>query len=139
MEDAIYPFSFSYVYASETKTEKEDMIQESETISIESVFIESVFEKKNNEYKKLSHLNWQHLNNVYLGGNVTFSFWDFDLSVSAAGFIPKRSGTMDDSDWINLDSVKNIYSISENYLWRSAFAGVNLQYDFDILNWLYFH
>ena len=113
------------------------------SIKLEPIFglrngtlIESVFEKKNNEYKKLSHLNWQHLNNVYLGGNVTLSFWDFDLSVSVAGFIPKRSGTMDDSDWINLDSVKNIYSISENYLWRSAFAGVNLQYDFDILNWL---
>ena len=33
-------------------------------------------------------------------------------------------------------SVTNIYSISENYLWRSVFAGVNLKYDFDILNWL---
>ncbi|MBP3561883.1 MAG: omptin family outer membrane protease [Treponema sp.] len=113
------------------------------SIKLEPIFglrngtlIESVFEKSNNEYKKLSHLNWQHLNNVYLGGNVTLSFWDFNLSVSAAGFIPKRSGTMDDSDWINLDSVKNIYSISENYLWRSAFTGVNLKYDFDILNWL---
>ena len=41
--------AFSYVYASETKTEKEDMIQESETISIESVFIESVFETYESE------------------------------------------------------------------------------------------
>lgn len=97
--------------------------------------LESVFELHNNEYKRLSQLDWEHFCNFYIGDRVTFSIFDFNLSLHAAGFIPKRSGVMKDSDWLDLTNVKNIYSISENYLLNSFFLGTKLSYDFKITNW----
>lgn len=91
--------------------------------------IESVFELDNNEYKKLSHLNWEHFFNIFLGGKIELSFANFNFSFSSAGFIPKPSGIMDDSDWLELNDVKNIYSISENYLVNSFFIETDLSID----------
>ena len=95
---------------------------------------EYVLEKNSSgDLKKLSQLKWELNPAFYTGIASTLSF-DFGkknrnqigMQPFFAWFGSFPSGKMYDSDWIDLNDVKNIYSISENFIDTGLFAGLNL-------------
>ena len=92
---------------------------------------EYVFNKNaDGEYKKLSQLNWEIKPIFHYGGQLAIAWKWLSLSAYGQGCIPMRCGNMDDSDWLNLNSVKNIYSIHENSLASSYSFGGTFAYTF---------
>ncbi|MDE5898080.1 MAG: omptin family outer membrane protease [Treponemataceae bacterium] len=87
-------------------------------------------------YKKISELDWQLLPAFYLSASAELHYKAFDFSMHAGGFLPGRSGFMEDSDWLALDDVKNIYSISENSISRSFFFGTEAAWNAPVARWL---
>ncbi len=88
-------------------------------------------------FKRKSELLWEFDSCSYLGGAADVRWNVLRASAYAAGFLPKRSGNMYDSDWMQLDSVKNDYSISENAIGRgSFFTGGHVGAEFPLLRWL---
>ena len=85
------------------------------------------------DLKKFSQLKWELNPAFYTGIASTLSF-DFGkknrnqigMQPFFAWFGSFPSGKMYDSDWIDLNDVKNIYSISENFIDTGLFAGLNL-------------
>lgn len=74
---------------------------------------EYLYKSDGGEYKKISELDWDLKPVWYLGGTVGLSWRFLALSLSAAGSLPAACGSMEDSDWLDLTHVKNIYSVSE--------------------------
>ncbi|MBQ9630266.1 MAG: omptin family outer membrane protease, partial [Treponema sp.] len=90
---------------------------------------EYVFEKNSNgELKKLSELNWDIKPLIFFGLDFSFS-WKF-LSLDIYGKIanPMSTGKMEDSDWLDLNDVKNIYSIHEVNVSSAFDIGANFSY-----------
>lgn len=98
------------------------------------VINEYVFEKNSSgDLKKLSQLEWE-LNPAFYMGLATDFLINFGknnnhqigIEPFFAWFRSSQSGKMYDSDWLELDDVKNIYSISENSIDTGLFTGINL-------------
>lgn len=68
------------------------------------------------DYKLLSFLEWEESPLATYGGSIDFFWKNLGVNLNAAGALPLRCGFMYDSDWVDLDAVKNNYSISENTL-----------------------
>ena len=100
--------------------------------------IEQLLEKDSDGiFKRKSELLWEFDSCYYLGGTADVCWNVLHATAYAAGFLPKQSGNMYDSDWMNLDSVKNDYSISENAIGRgSFFTGGHIGAEFPLLRWL---
>ncbi|MBQ0051799.1 MAG: omptin family outer membrane protease [Treponema sp.] len=88
---------------------------------------------------KLSELNWDVKNEFYLGGKIETGYKKLFADFKFTAAIPKSSGQMDDSDWLNVEKsgteayqYKTNYSISDNFLKYDFLFGVDLGYDFDI-------
>ena len=86
-------------------------------------------------YKKLSELNWDIENIPYFGTEVDFSYNSVFFNLYASGAIPKRSGTMVDSDWLGITSStpfteKTNLSYSENTLEDAFFLSTEGGYSF---------
>ena len=90
----------------------------------------------NGAYAKLSELDWEMKPLWYYGGKISFGWQGISVSGYAEGFIPAGTGSMYDSDWINLTDVKNDYSVSENHLNGTYSAGLLLGYEFTINRYL---
>lgn len=60
---------------------------------------EFVYTKVNNAYEKLSQLDWTMKDLFYSGAKINFLYKNFSFSAAGAGFFPKESGIMTDSDW----------------------------------------
>lgn len=86
---------------------------------------EYVFEKDSSgDWQKLSELDWDIKPRWYMGVSVTGGWRFISLSGYCSFAFPGRCGSMYDSDWIELNNVKNDYSISENTLSKEySFGG----------------
>lgn len=91
---------------------------------------EFVYRNTPTNYAKLSELNWDITNIFYLGGKTELEYKNFSFAFSAAGAIPKRSGNMQDSDWMDdsKTNIKTTYSISENSLDNSYYINLGFNY-----------
>ncbi|MGP1458388.1 MAG: omptin family outer membrane protease [Treponema sp.] len=83
--------------------------------------VELLLEGKDGAYKKKSELVWSHANSLYAGAKVDFGWKWLYADAFAAAFIPNASGKMFDSDWMDLNGVKNDFSISDNFINLSSF------------------
>jgi outer membrane protease len=93
------------------------------------------FSENENSYKKLSQLDWEMKKLFYLGGKIDFQYKNFSFNFLGAGFLPKKSGIMTDSDWIGIVSgfsEQTHLSKSENELSKGFFldtsAGCRLDF-----------
>lgn len=88
------------------------------------------------ELYKLSELNWKLKNLSYAGFQSSFGYKNLFFDLNFLYAIPKKSGNMEDSDWLNSSdlSMKTTYSISENTNNMSAIFKVNFYYNFEIIN-----
>jgi|WetSurMetagenome_2_1015567.scaffolds.fasta_scaffold94579_2 hypothetical protein len=85
---------------------------------------EYVFEKDSNgNQQKLSELNWDIKPFWYMGASVTGSGRFISLSGYCSFAFSGRCGSMYDSDWLELNNLKNNYSISENILSKAYSLG----------------
>ena len=92
---------------------------------------EYVYQKDSGgDYKKLSELNWQIKNMFEVGGNIEGGFRKIKGKIHFSALIPGDSGVMEDSDWVDLNSVKTTFSKSENSLVRAYDFSVLLKYEF---------
>ena len=66
---------------------------------------------------KLSELNWDIKPAVYLGAKIAGGWKGIGLSTYVTGAIPKRSGIVMDSDWLNKQ-----YANAENYLYKTNYS-----------------
>ena len=66
---------------------------------------------------KLSELNWDIKSAVYLGAKIAGGWKGIGLSTYVTGAIPKRSGIVMDSDWLNKQ-----YANAENYLYKTNYS-----------------
>ena len=98
---------------------------------------------KNSSYSddKLSELNWEIKNEVFMGAKIHSSWRNFFNELSFSFGIPKNSGEMQDSDWLNLEKAnqaaylyKTNYSESDNHLDKDFSFGIKGGYDFLIKN-----
>lgn len=120
----------------------------SETISIEPICSYSFGQLDEIYYypesydgsKKISLLEWDR--NVFLfGANIHSSFKNMHASAQALSSIPnQKSGTMDDSDFLNTDDydIKTRYSTGANNAAISNAFEFSLGYDFKTTHWLSF-
>lgn len=90
----------------------------------EYVFSENVY----GEEKKLSQLNWDTNPVLSFGINCSVLWKWLVAEIYARGAIPMQCGKMDDSDWLDLDDVKNIYSVSDNFCASSFGVGANFSF-----------
>ena len=70
----------------------------------------------------LSELDWKNTL-LYAGGKLNIAYKIFTFFVGGGAYFPMRSGTMEDSDWLNENdySMKTNFSISENSLKSGGF------------------
>lgn len=88
--------------------------------------------------RKLSQLDWKIVNLFEIGLDMTFSCGIFDFSLYGAGGIPRATGVMEDSDWLNLydEDMKVCYSESDCDITGAARVGTKFRCNFDVLRWL---
>lgn len=92
---------------------------------------EFVYTKVNNTYEKLSQLDWTMKDLFYSGAKINFLYKNFSFSAAGAGFFPKESGIMTDSDWQGISigfTKKTNLSYSENELLEGFFLDTNAGY-----------
>lgn len=93
----------------------------------------------NSSSKKISQLDWEMTDFFYSGAKAQFEYKKLSFDIGAAGFFPKNSGTMEDSDWMGIAnntgfSGKTNLSISDNTLSKGFFIFTNAGYTFNIKN-----
>ncbi len=97
---------------------------------------------KNSSYSddKLSELNWDIKNEVYGGIKLNGSFKNIFLETSFTAAVPKSSGILKDSDWLNVQfanyedyQYKTNYSEHDNYIDYDIGAKVKAGYEFKVL------
>jgi hypothetical protein len=93
------------------------------------------------KYQKLSELDWNQLPSFYIGYSADVSWKDIHLDGAFKAFVPSECGMMSDSDWLNLEQHKDIYtktnySESDNYLDTRFSACAKLSYEFHADNHL---
>jgi len=92
---------------------------------------EYVFAEDNTgTYRKLSCLEWNNGMSFSIGAKLEVSWHGFFVSVHDIEALRGRHGAMYDSDWLELDEVKNSYSVSDNSLRSSFTLGVETGYEF---------
>lgn len=100
---------------------------------------EYVYDKDDEEnLYKLSELNWQLKNLSYIGFQSAFGYKAINCDLNFLYSVPKRSGTMYDSDWLNPDdtSMKTTFSESENSVNMSVILKANFFYTFNVIKGL---
>ena len=94
---------------------------------------------KNSKYSddKLSELNWEIKNEIIMGAKLHSSWRHFFSELSFSFGIPRNSGEMRDSDWLNIQYTnqssylyKTNYSESDNHLDNDFSFGIKGGYDF---------
>lgn len=106
------------------------------TVSLEPVFgfqygtlYEYVYVKADGGgTRKLSELDWKNAL-LYAGGRLAISYKIFSFFAGGGAYFPMRSGTVEDSDWLNDNdySMKTNFSISENSLKNGGFFSTGVQ------------
>ena len=92
---------------------------------------EHLFYQDRGEYKKLSYLEWEEKPLWYGGGKLSANYRRISGTLILTGAIPGRTGSMYDSDWVNLNDMKTDYSISENSVNSDIHTGVEVSYTFN--------
>ena len=77
---------------------------------------------------KLSQLDW-HFGDWFFGGKIGVSYLNMDFSVYGKGYLSISMGTMEDSDWLNVNDreMKTTYSINESWLNEAFIAGAEFK------------
>ena len=96
---------------------------------------EILLQSAGHSYEKKSELIWPHAQSLYAGGKIAFGWKWLYADAYGAGFIPKPSGKMLDSDWLARDGVKHVFSINDNFInFSSFFAGGTLGLSIPLLS-----
>jgi len=95
-------------------------------------------DSSDNTFKKLSYLDWDLKPSTVLGLNFIGGYKNLYVSPYISFGIPGECGKMQDSDWLDLNSVKNDYSISINTLNKNIFTGIQLEYRIPLSTLFYF-
>ncbi len=99
---------------------------------------EHLYYYSDGEYKRLSYLEWDMKPLFLYGGNISARYKKIGFSAYVKSAAPIRCGSMQDSDWMDLDDTKNDYSISENTLNALIEAGCTAHYNFHPYTWIAF-
>ncbi len=97
---------------------------------------EHLYYLDNGEYKQLSYLEWEMKPLLTYGGNISYTYKNFNVSTYIKSAASLRCGNMYDSDWVELTDTKNDYSISENTLSSLIETGIAANYKFKPQSWL---
>lgn len=87
--------------------------------------------------KNLSQLDWKMEKLFYLGAESKLLYKNFFFTLSGAGYFPKSSGTMTDSDWLGIGtgfSEKTNISYNENKIDKGFFLTTDAGYNFPIFS-----
>lgn len=133
---------FAFLYFSASALSLEDFSLSIEPImGIRNGQIDEYVFLKNSRYSddKLSELNWEIKNEFYMGFKAHSAWKSFFQELSFSFAIPKNSGQMQDSDWLNIEEAnqysylyKTHYSESDNHLDNDFSFGIKAGYDFKI-------
>lgn len=88
--------------------------------------------------RKLSELNWKIVNLFMIDLDITFSCGIFDFSLYGAAGIPRNTGIMRDSDFLNIsdEDMKVCYSESDCDIKGAYRLGTKFRTNIDVAKWL---
>lgn len=96
---------------------------------------EFVYSKNSSgDYRKLSQLKWEQKNKFFAGVGLSTGWKRININLNITGIFAGRCGNMYDSDWLDLNNVKNDYSISENTFTSGTNFNAEASFTFKPLN-----